>query len=828
MLISQNWLREFVDFTSLPEEVEQILTMLGLEVENIDRPGEKLRGFVVGEILTREKHPNADKLSVCTVAVTETGASGAVNTIVCGAPNVAAGQKVAVALGGAVVPNGGFIIEKRKLRGIESNGMICSKAELGLGTESDGIWELPADAPVGQELAVYLGIDDVIYDISITPNRSDCLSHLGIAREIAAYFNVPLRKPGTTVQEDASVRTEDCMTVRIEETGGCHRFAGRIVRGVRIGESPKWLKDRITACGLRSINNVVDVTNYVMLECGKPIHAFDVDTIVGATLVIKSATEGEKFTTLDGKERTLTSMMVMVADAEKNSAVGGIMGGLYSEITEQTVSVLIESAYFHPSSVRKTAKTLGITSDAAYRFERGVDMEIVVYAADRAAELIQRVAGGSIASGVLDVYPVNHPEKQATVRFARSNALIGKDIPAAEVQDLLVRLGFTILQHNDNAVTVRIPTYRVDVETETDVIEEIARLHGYDNIQPALVSRVNLSGEQTPKQYAALPFTNEISNFLRANGFVDIVTQNMIDPKSAALFTNSPVRIANPLGDELSCMRPSLVPSMLRVIERNCRYGQKNLRLFECGATFHTVPIHNGKFAAQTFIGGVREERHCIVAMTGKVAPHKYWNGTETDRAVDFYDVKGVLERIVSVCGLANVSIAAGTDASLHTVFSANVVELRSSNEIEPLGIAGEIAPGVLKIFDVETPVFVCMVNMTALANAQQSTRRYAPVSPFPTVARDVAFVLDEAIEADVVRTTILANGGAYLRNVRVFDVFEGKTAQQTLGNGKKSLAFALEFNAADRTLEEADVESSVKAIVASVTTTLSANLRGN
>lgn len=813
MLISQNWLKELVDFSCSPEELERILTMLGLEVEKIERPGEKLNGFVVGEVLTKEKHPNADKLSVCTVAVGE----GVVNTIVCGAPNVAAGQKVPVALGGAVVPNGGFTIEKRKLRGVESNGMICSKAELGVSEESDGIWELPADAPVGVALAGYLGMDDVLYEISITPNRSDCVSHLGVAREIAAYFNVPLLKPIADVKEDAGLKAQDFITVRIDDTEGCHRFAGRVVRGVKIGESPKWLKDRITACGLRSINNVVDVTNFVMLECGKPIHGFDLDTIAGKTLIIKQAQEGEKFTTLDGKERVLDASMVMVCDSEKSSAVGGIMGGLHSEITDGTVNVLIESAYFKPSSIRRTAKKLGITSDAAYRFERGVDMETVVFAADRAAQLIQQVAGGQIASGVVDVYPTQHPEKQATVRYTRANMLIGKEIAGDEQRSLLERLGFAIIHHDDAGATYRIPTYRVDVETETDCIEEIARLHGYDNIVPALVSRVNLSGEQTPKRYVPLPFAEELSVFFRSNGFTDIVTQNMIDPKSAGMFTEAPVRIANPLGEELSCLRPSLVPSMLKTLERNHRYGQKNVRLFELGAVFHTV-----SHTEQTFIGGVREERHLIAALTGNILPAKAWDAPE--RPADFYDAKGVLESIIAVCRLEKVTMQSASNLALYPLFSANTVELLVNGK--SMGYAGEIAPAALKAFDIGMPVMACVVNISALAEAAVKVRKYTAVSPFPTVARDLAFVVETVVEAARIHDLILKNGGNYLRSVRTFDVFAGKPAQAALGEGKKSIAFALEFNSAEKTLEDTDVESSISAIVKSVQAGVGAVLR--
>lgn len=813
MLISQRWLQELVDFSASPEELERILTMLGLEVEKIERPGEKLHHFVVGEVLTKEKHPNADKLSVCTVAV----GGGTVNTIVCGAPNVAAGQKVPVALSGAVVPNGGFTIEKRKLRGVESNGMICSKAELGISDESDGIWELPADAPLGEPLAAYLGLDDVLYEISITPNRSDCLSHLGIAREIAAYFNTPLRKPQATVQEDSSLKTTDFITVSIDDTEGCHRFAARVVRGVKIGESPKWLKDRIIACGLRSINNVVDVTNYVMLECGKPIHAFDLDKIAGKTLNIKQAQEDEKFTTLDGKERTLDSSMVMVADAEKSSAIGGIMGGQFSEISDETVNVVIESAYFKPSSIRRTAKKLGISSDAAYRFERGVDMETVVFAADRAAELIQKVAGGQIASGCVDVYPTKHPEKQVSVRYARADMLIGKHIAPEEQRELLQRLGFTVVNHDAVSANYRIPTYRVDVESETDCIEEIARLHGYDNIAPALVSRVNLSGEQTPQRYTPLPFLEELSSFFRANGFTDIVTQNMIDPKSAAFFTESPVRIANPLGEELSCMRPSLVPSMLKTIERNHRYGQKNLRLFELGAVFHTVSQ-----AQETFIGGILEERHFIAALTGNILPHKSWDASE--RPVDFYDAKGVLESLLEVCRLENAEIKPLTNLAHYPLFSANTVELIVGGK--SFGCAGEIAPSALKAFDIGMPVLACQVNLSQLAATRTKEPKYLAVSPFPTVARDLAFVVDTSVEAHQIQECIKANGGKYLRNVRVFDVFSGKAAKEALGEGKKSVAFAMEFNSTEKTLEDAEIEASINAIIQNVQQRLGATLR--
>jgi phenylalanyl-tRNA synthetase beta chain len=822
MLISQNWLKEFVDFTCTPQELEHILTMLGLEVEKIHNPAAALHGFVVGEVLTCEKHPNADKLSVCTVKLSDIQ----VNTIVCGAPNVAVGQKVPVATEGAVVPNSGFQIAKRKLRGVESNGMICSRSELGFEDSSDGIWPLPADAPVGMPLAEYLGMNDVLYEISITPNRADCLSHLGVAREIAAYFNVPLRKPFVSFAEDTTA-TADHVTVQIDDPEVCCRFAARVIRGVKIQDSPQWLQSRLQACGQRSINNVVDVTNYVMLECGKPIHAFDLDRVAGRTLIVRRAANDATMTTLDSKERRLDDTMTIIADSERISGLAGIMGGQVSEIEPDTVNVCIESAIWHPSSIRRTAKKLGISTDAAYRFERGVDMETVVYAADRAAQLIAEIAGGSIAGKAIDMYPTVKSQKQATVRYARASMLIGKEISADEQRSLVERLGFVVASADEASMTVRIPTYRVDVETETDVIEEIARLYGYDNIEPDLTSRVNLSGERTPEVLTPLPFTAELSEFLRSNGFHETMTQNMIDPKSTAFFTDNPVSIANPLGEELSCLRPSLVPSMLKVIERNVRYGQKNLRLFEIGTIFSHSDI-----AEATFINGFREQQCLIVALTGALtngeSGSKHWSGTE--QMADFYDIKGVAESIAQMLGGEFVFKPAEQPQAL---FSPNSIEFHAGKTL--LGWAGEVSKPALKAFHIETtagsPVLLCVVNLWALPELVKSKsalqpRKYKPMSPYPVVMRDLAFVVDAATEADALRLHIqhtAREAGDFLRSVELFDVFAGAA----IGAGKKSMAFALQFNSHEKTLADEEVDASIHRIVASIGEKFGATLRG-
>jgi phenylalanyl-tRNA synthetase beta chain len=841
MIISQRWLQEFTEIPCSPTELDQILTMLGLEVESITNHAEQLRGFVVGEVLTREKHPNADKLSVCTVKISP----HQVNTIVCGAANVAAGQKVPVATEGAIVPNGGFTIARRKIRGIESNGMICNQEELGLADSSDGIWVLPADAPVGTSLAEYLDMNDVLYDISITPNRADCLSHLGIAREIAAYFNQPLHLPAIVLSEDTTATAEH-ITVRIDDADVCWRFAARVVRGVKIQPSPDWLKNRIIACGLRPINNVVDVTNYVMLECGKPIHAFDLDRVAHRQLIVRRATDGEHFVTLDGKERILDSSMTVVADGERSSALGGIMGGQISEINDDTVNVCIESAIWLPSSIRRTAKKLGITSDAAYRFERGVDIETVVYAADRAAQLIAQVAGGTVASQPIDLYPTPQPRKQATVRYSRASMLIGKEIPPAEQRSLLERLGCSMVSTDEHSMTVAIPSFRVDVATETDLIEEIARLYGYDNIPPDMTSRINLSGAHTPPVLAPLAFKAPVSEFLRANGFHEVMTQTMIDPKSAALFTKAPVRIANPLGEELSCMRPSLVPSMLKVIERNLRFGQRNLRLFELGTVFSAVPAQT-RNSVQTFVSGFQERQHLIVALTGAWTNHesgaKHWSGEE--RLVDVYDIKGTLEGLVRVLRLDNARLlplkaiqqaeqdSSGSKTTLELlpdrgVFSTHAVEIVfpfSASMPIVIGYAGEISKTTRKAFDIEVPVLLCVLDFSAIARLNTTERRYKSVSAYPIVSRDIAFVVDASVEAEAIRQAILRAMGRYGRSVEIFDVFVGAEGR-SVGAGKKSLAFALQYNADDKTLAESDVEESFASIVKAVTAEFDASLR--
>lgn len=805
MLISQNWLKELVDFSCSPQELADILTMLGIEVESITDTGCVFDKFFIGEVLQREAHPDADKLSVCQVS---TG-SDAARTIICGAPNVAAGQKVAVATDGAVVPNGGFTIGKRKIRGVESNGMICSKFELGIGEDDGGIWELPADAVVGTPLATYLGATDVLYEISVTPNRADCLSHIGIAREISAYFQMPLRKPVPQLVEGATP-IASLASVEIRNAELCPRYAGRVITGVRVAESPQWLRDRLAAIGLRPRNNVVDVTNLVLMECGHPLHAFDLDTLAGKKIVVQQAANGEKFTTLDSKERTLDGDMLMICDAEKAVAVGGVMGGENSEITNATTTVFLESAYFQPSSVRRTAKKLGISSDSSYRFERGADIENVPYALNRAAALIAELSGGTIAAGVLDAYPAPVQPIELQLRPARAVAIIGVEIARTEMRSLLERLGFVLVSETEEAFTVRVPTYRVDITQEIDLIEEIARLYNYNNISPSLSGSIVFAADSVPAELTVLPHRVQLQAFLPSAGFHEILTQNMADPASAALFTENPVRLLNPLGEELSVLRPSLMPSMLRVMERNMRFGVTNLRLFETGKIFRHAAQGD-----QPRVATMVEEEELLVGLSGKTAePH--WSGGERD--VDFYDIKGVLESILAELRIDGIRLLPiDTD---HPVLSRNTIAVTARGSA--IGYAGEVAPSIRKRYDIAQPVYLLSLSLTALHSLKSKAATYAPVSPYPTVKRDLAFVVQKNVDAAKVQSAIAKNAGKYLQSVRVFDVFQGGA----LGEDNKSIAFSLAFNSPEKTLLDSEIDTQIQTIVQAVEKSTGGTLR--
>jgi phenylalanyl-tRNA synthetase beta chain len=515
MKVSQNWLKKYVDFKLTPEQFTEKLSMLGLEVEGCEDLAKTYENFVVGEVLERAKHPNADRLSVCKVNI-----GNAVQEVVCGAPNVAAGQKVVVALLGAVIPHNQhdpegkpFVIVKAKIRGVESNGMICSELELGLGKDASGILILDAMAKAGTSLAEYLNKTDIIYEIGITPNRADCLSHIGVAREISLLANKKLKVPKIVLKESTTPASK-VAKIEILDNEKCPRYSARVLRNIKIGPSPKWLQDLLTSVGVRPINNVVDVTNYVLMETGHPLHAFDYDTLAGHTIVVKTAQDGEKFVTLDEKERTLTSETLMICDADKSIAIAGVMGGANTEISNATTNILIEAAYFHPGNIRRTSKHLGLSTEASYRFERGTDINMTVLAANRAAQMIQEMAGGELLEGVLDVYPKKRMPLIIKARISRINSLIGISLKKAQIISLLKKIDFAVKSSSKDEIHVTIPSFRNDILEEIDIIEEVARVYGYNNIETKTHAAIDFSSNVRTDL-----LQDEIRDYLIGSGF---------------------------------------------------------------------------------------------------------------------------------------------------------------------------------------------------------------------------------------------------------------------------------------------------------------------
>jgi phenylalanyl-tRNA synthetase beta chain len=778
--------------------------MLGIEVESITDNAQKYDKFFVAHVISKEKHPQADKLSLC-----EVDYGHGKNTVVCGAPNVAAGQKIAFASLGALVPGGGFKIEKRKIRGVESCGMICAQTELEHGDDSSGIWVLPEDAPVGAPLAKYLEIDDVILEISVTPNRPDCINHFGLAREIAAYKNVKFQAPDVSFPMDGKNAAEQ-IKIDIQAPELCPKYTGMILNGVKVCESPEWLKNRIIALGLRPLNAIVDVTNYVMFETGQPLHAFDLNKLSSSKIIVRTAAAGEKFTTLDDKEREMPENALMICDGEKAIAAAGVMGGANSEISNDTCDILIESAYFNPSSVRRTSKKLQLQTDASYRFERGVDYQGVEYASNYAAKLILEICGGKAADKM--IVCESNPIVPATIelRFQKTRDIIGVDIKNEDMIKFLSALEFTISDINEDKATVVPPSYRVDINLEIDVVEEIARMYDYDNIDPQFSANVSFNSNLAKSGLAMPPQRAQIRNYFVQNGFMEILTQNIVSPAMAKAFTETPITIANPLGEEMSVMRPSMIPSMLKTIERNIRYGSTDLCLFEIGKTFNPAGEKE-----KSFIPGIKETEELVVALSGCVSP---FNWSDKQRKADYYDIKGVFEDLMDRFDKNTFKLV--KDDYLSSMFSGSALTVMYKGEV--VGKFGECSASALKAYDISANVFLFVLNLEKFYVMKTASRKYQAVSPFPSVKRDLGFVMDSKISAGDVKDAIVKCGGNFLKEVEIFDVYEG----EKLGEGKKNIAFSLEYLAKDKTLTDEDVDSSIKNIIQTVSKNFDAKLR--
>jgi len=805
--ISHRWLKNYIDLDAQPEEVKERLTMLGFEVESVEYLGEKFKNFYVGEVLEVNKHPNADKLTVCKVSLGKD-----VFQIICGAPNVAVGQKVPVALAGAVIPRNQhdpegkpFVLTRAKIRGVESYGMICSEYELGLGDDKEGIMVLDPDAKVGQPLAEYFGLDDIVYDVSVTPNRPDCLSHIGIARELAVAFGLKLKKPEVKVIE-SNKKVFDFASVEIMDSVNCPRYSARVVLNVKVEPSPKWLQNYLQSVGLRPINNIVDITNFVLYEIGHPLHAFDYDKLAGNKIVVKCAEDGETFITLDGKVRTLRKDTLMICDAEKPVAIAGVMGGLNSEITEQTKNVLIESAYFNPISIRRTSKYLGLSTDASYRFERGADPNAVIWAVNRAAQLMAEIAGGEVLEGVIDVYPVKIEPKVVNLRFSRLNQVIGLDIPKDDVVKILEGLELEILKLDEDSLTVKVPTFRPDIEREIDLIEEVARVYGYDKIPDKMKSVIYFSTEKMKTDFHEL-----VRERLIGAGFKEVVTNSMLDEDKASLFGDNFVRVLNPLSREMSALRTSLIPSALDVVRHNFGRGIKNLKFFEIGKVFRISPDDE----KPKFVDDYVEEERLLILMTGKADPISY---DVKERDFDIYDLKGEVERLFRGVFLENYRF-------IYYSNNSEIAELEIGVEIggRYAGRLMKAGYGILRKFDIEADVYIAEIDFGLICeNSKIESRRYEELPKFPSVYRDLAFVVDEDVPVGEIEKAMGEKMGEVLRSIRLFDIYRG----DKIGPGKKSVAFSLEILSTQKTLTDEEVNEMISRVVKYVEQKFGAKLR--
>lgn len=823
MKISIQWLSDYVDTTWSPETIADRLTMSGLEVESVESIGPTFDGIVVGRVLDVARHPQADRLTVCSV---DLGSESPVQ-IVCGAPNVAAGQLVPVAVVGTTLrlpdrtsPDGTreITLSRAKIRGEESNGMICAEDEIGLSDDHSGIMVLATDAVPGEPFAEWLARNgrasgDAVLDVSITPNRPDAVSHIGIARDIAALSGSTLRLPPVSVPT-AGGEAASAFSVDVEAPDGCGRYVGLLVRGVTVGESPDWLKARLEAIGLRPRSNIVDITNYVMFECGQPLHAFDFDRLAGRRIVVRRTRGDSRFTTLDGKERTLPDGTLMIADGERDVAVAGIMGGANTEVSEATVNVLIESAWFEPSGIRRTAKALGLQTDASYRFERGVDPELQAWAAARAAQLMVQEAGGTLVPGSVDVRPVRPETRTTVLRAARIESVLGAPVPAGDVERLLAAIGFGTSEIA-GGWTVTIPSFRPDVSREIDCIEEVARLRGFDAIPEPAASRVPHENYRTP---AEREIYRRVADLLVGYGYREVYTNSLMRRETAAEFADpvlragrpvgAPVETVNPISQEMAVLRPSLLPGALQVLSHNLSHGQRGMRVFEIGTVIDRFD------APDTPIAGFRERTHLLIGASGVIEPAG-WDRSE--RTADAFDVKGVVEALFADLDLP---VRFVPSEGAHPLVGAH---LRIESGDGPVGLVGPVSRALAVRHDFRTGAFFAEIDLQAVAAAaaERGNARYREISRFPVVERDLALVVSAGQPVGPLVDAIRRAGGELVRSVAVFDVFR----DERLGADRKSVAFSLRLGA-DRTLRDEEIDRVVSRIVTALERQAGARLR--
>ena len=802
MKVSLRWLSEYVELRLSPEELAHRLTMAGLAVDSIERPGVWGDDIRVGRVAAVEPHPNADRLRLATVDLGD----GDTRIVVCGAPNVATGQMIAFAGTGARIRDGHTgkesVLKPATIRGVESGGMVLSERELGLSEEHEGILVLADDAPIGQPLSGVLG--DTIFDLSITPNRPDWLSVLGVAREVAALSGATVNEPSTEY-EASGPGIEGRASVEIADPDLCQRYVATVIEGVKIEESPRWLRDRLEAIGQRPINNVVDVTNYVMFELGQPLHAFDYDRIAGHRIIVRRAGDGEAFTTLDGVARKLTNDMLAITDASGPVALAGVIGGMESEVTDSTVNVLLEAANFAATNIRRTSTALKARSEASLRFEKGLPPELAAVASRRATKLFVEVCGGVAARGAIDVYPRKQQEVRIELRRERLVRLLGIDPPSAQVCDALIGLGFGATWTPPERYTVTAPYWRTDVSIADDVAEEVARIIGYDTI-PAEA----LAGAVPPEVEQPLRSLRERArDALATAGMQEVITyslttmealQQVVPPEDLA--TYPPLRVVNPLSAEYEYLRPVLRANLLRTLGANIRQHEGEVALFEAARAYLTDPE-----------GGRPQEQEHIVGVVGGQREDRW--GHASAGPVDFYDAKGYVEAALGAVAIDAVF----NEAALFGMLPGRAAEIIIDGR--RVGSIGQVHPKVASAFDIDREVYLFELIVDELLPSVTGVRRAEPIVRFPGVAEDLAIVVEKRVTAAAVRSIIEQH--ALVRSAEVFDVYEG----EQIGASKKSLAFSVIYQSPDHTLDDKEVAKARQAIVARLKNELNAELRG-
>ena len=814
MKISYNWLKDYLECDLTPEALAEALTSIGLEVDSLEQveeiPG-GLKGVIVAEVVECVEHPDSDHLHVTKL---NTGEPELLQ-VVCGAPNVAAGQKVLLATVGTVLGED-FKIKKSKIRGVESFGMICAEDELGIGESHDGIMVLDPEAVVGTPAKDYLGLaTDAIVEIGLTANRVDAASHIGVARDIYAYLkhnNIPCEFKMPDVSAWADSDEGEAIPMEVTAADGAPRYTGTTIRGVKVAPSPEWLQKKLLAIGLRPINNIVDITNFVLHEVGQPLHAFDASKILGGKVVVRRAEEGEKFVTLDGVERTLSAADLMIANTEKSMCLAGVFGGEESGVTESTTDIFLESAYFNPVSIRKSSKRHGLKTDASFRYERGADPLVVEYAAKRAALLVQELAGGKIEGRMQQFYPEVIEKKVVELDYNRIENFVGKKIGHDVIESILESLAYEFVEKTENGAKVAVPSYMIDVYRECDIVEEILRIYGYNNIELPQAMKMSVNAPQKPEQEQV---RKTIADFLAANGFVETMNNSLTKSDYYAKLKTFPeekcVRIMNPLSSDLNVMRQTLILNGLEVIAYNINRQITNIKTFEYGSVYSFNPEMDGK-TLESY------EEHTCYALFMSGQPDKSWR-VDPGKG-NYFQLKGYLELLLKRFGCDIYSLQ--TEAAPADLFSEGLAYcLPGSNQ--QLAVMGTIAPARLKQFGIKQPVFAAEINWPAFFTLIKRNKiKYSELPKFPEVRRDLALLLDESVSYADLRKSALRVGKKLLKNIGLFDVYRG----DKIAEGKKQYALSFVLQDLEKTLTDNDVEKVMSKLLATFQNEFGATLR--